>query len=350
MTSIKEDSLLIVFQDDIQYKVKFSKLQKDVVDLAVQKTPTYEGEPGIIIPGEAFEYDRQTGLLDVPLAKRPSSSYSGGLIENPGVPGLMYPGMGLSYNEETGELTRDFETSLTFAGLIGFKLDQGHVIGPSIDDQTGYFYVVADADHEFLNDNWGSSSGERVNVGDKVIRKYDGNWAIVPDVSGSMAVFKITSETDALVVDDTSPQFPVLTIDNAQPSDIISFGANGMAFVRANVGMDGLMSAVDKAKLDNLNVLLNEPFISTITPVEPIVTTETTSGTDNRLVHVEIDINDATTSSRGVVKLTTDSQITKLIQDPTDPDLELDELNTMSTTQIHNFYLPRDFRTLEGIS
>ena len=341
MASIKPESLLIVFQDDIQYKVKFEKFQKDIVDIAWQKTSTYEGKAGIVIPGETVTYDRATGVFDVQLAKRADASNM-----EQGVPGLMFPGLGLSYNELTGELTRDFETSLTFAGLIGFDTGKFHVVGPALTDETGYFYIVADPTFTVLNDNWGSVSGNTVNVGDKVVRKYDGDWAIVPDVSGSMAVYEIISKTDALIVDDSSRQFPELTIKNAEPSDVITFN-NGQAFVRSGQGLDGLMSAVDKAKLDNLNVLLGEPFISTITPVEPIKTSEFKSGTDNRLIDVTIDIDDATVDKRGVVELTADSKVEELIETGSS---SVTTLNTLSALQAEKYYLPSDFRFLTTLS
>lgn len=339
MANLKDDALLIVFQDDIQYKVKFEKLKVDIVDLAWQKTPTYSGKAGTVIPGETITYDRNTGVFDVQLAKRADAANN-----QQGIPGLMFPGLGLSYNELTGELTRDFETSLTFAGLIGFDITNGQVIGPALTDQTGYFYIVADPTFTELNDNWGSSSFEPVNVGDKLIRKYDGDWAIVPDISGSQSVFRITSDTDALFVNNSNPQFPILTIDNAQPSDVISFNPPA---VRPDVGLDGLMSAFDKAKLDNLGVLLNQPFISSITPIEPIITTETRSGLNDRLVDLEIDIEDATTTDRGVVKITKDSSVEELIETGAS---DVDPLHTLSALQAEKYYLPSDFRFLNTVS
>lgn len=339
MANIKDEALLIVFQDDIQYKVRFDSLKENTVSLAWQKTSTYGGLAGTIIPGETVVYDRSTGLLEVPLAKRADAANT-----KQGIPGLMFPGIGLSYNELTGELTRDFETSLTFAGLIGNDPSQDHVIGPALTDETGYFYIVADATFTVLNDNWGSSSGMSVNVGDKVVRKYDGDWAIVPDVSGSLSIFQIISGTDALVVDDSSPQFPVLTIDTARPSNVISF--NPPAIV-PGAGLDGLMTEFDKAKLDNLGVLLDEPFISSITPLEPIITTETKSGLGGRLVDVVIDITDATTTDRGVVKITENSSVEELIEFGTS---SVDTLNTLSALQAEKYYLPSDFRFLTTIA
>ena len=339
MANIKDEALLIIFQDDIQYKIRFDSLKENTVSLAWQKTSTYDGLAGIIIPGETVVYDRSTGLLEVPLAKRADAANT-----SPGIPGLMFPGIGLSYNELTGELTRDFETSLTFAGLIGNDPSQDHVIGPALTDETGYFYIVADSTFTVLNDNWGSSSGESVNVGDKVVRKYDGDWAIVPDVSGSMSVFQIISGTDALVVDDSSPQFPVLTIDTARPSNVISFDPPAVV---PGAGLDGLMTEFDKAKLDNLNVLLNQPFISSITPLEPIITTETNSGLGGRLVDVVIDITDATTTDRGVVKITENSSVEELIEFGTS---SVDTLNTLSALQAEKYYLPSDFRFLTTIA
>ena len=340
MANIKDEALLIVFQDDIQYKVRFDSFKENTVGLAWQKTSTYNGLAGTIIPGETVVYDRSTGLLEVPLAKRADAANT-----KQGIPGLMFPGIGLSYNELTGELTRDFETSLTFAGLIGYNTSENHVIGPALTDETGYFYIVADATFTRLNDNWGSSSDQLVNVGDKVVRKYDGDWAIVPDVSGSLSVFEVISGTDALIVNNSSPQFPVLTIDNARPSDVISFNPPA---INPGAGLDGLMSEFDKAKLDNLGVLLDEPFISSITPLEPIITTETQSGLGGRLVDVVINITNATSTERGVVKITDNSSVEELIEFGTSTDV--DTLNTLSALQAEKYYLPSDFRFLTTIA
>jgi len=341
--NIKQDAEFIVFQDDFQYRVEFSKIKSETVSKAKQKTSTSTGSLGIVIPGPHVNYDVETGVLDVPIAKRVDANFG-----SQGVPGLMYPGLGLSYNETTGELTRDFETSLTFAGLIGYESTEGQIQVPDINDQTGYFYVVADPNYKILSNDWGSSSDKDVNVGDKVIRKYDGDWAILADLSGSLSVFEIISGTEALKVDSTVTQFPVLTIDTAIPATILTFDDGAGNILSTAPGMDGLMSDIDKAKLDNLNILLDEPFVSEITTVLPL--TQTNTIINERLYKVELEINKATTTDVGTVKITENSEIEDMIQNPKVTTAKLSERKMISTKQTGQYFLPSNFMYLDPIS
>ena len=337
---IKDSAEFLVFQDEIQYRVEFGKIKSSTVSLAHQKTLTFDGTPGIMIPGFHFEYDQATGLLDVPIARRADAT-----LNTQGVPGLMFPGLGLSYNEQTGELTRDFETSLTFAGLIGNDVSQGHVTAPDLDDKTGYFYIVADTDFTTLTNDWGSASFTNVNVGDKVIRKYDGDWAIVADVSGALAVFEILSDTESLKVDSTNNHYPVLTIDNVTPADIIQFHD---PLITGDRGMDGLMTDIDKAKLDNLNVLLDRTFVSEITTNLPLTHVDTTD--DGRLVKVDLDIEKATSGEVGVVKLSENDDIEDMISNPKVSSVKLQNRNMLSSKQAGMYFLPNTFLYLDPIS
>ena len=81
-----------------------------------------------------------------------------------------------------------------------------------------------------------------------------------------------------LVVLDDVVNYPHLRVDNAVATTVFSFSNQDGVGVFGGDGMDGLMSKEDKAYLDNLNVLIDQPFISSITPVEPLVTTEDKSG------------------------------------------------------------------------
>lgn len=340
--NIKDSAELIVFQDEIQYRVHFGKVKSSTVSLARQKTliPSFDGTAGIIIPGFHFDYDQSTGVLDVPIAKRANATSN-----EQGIPGLMFPGLGLSYNEQTGELTRDFETSLTFAGLIGNDITEGHVTAPQLDDKTGYFYIVADTNFTTLTNDWGSASFTDVNVGDKVIRKYDGDWAIVADVSGSLAVFEILSDTEALKVDSTNNHYPVLTIDNVTPADVVQFDD---PIVVTDRGIDGLMTDIDKAKLDNLNVLLEKSLVSEITTNLPLTHVNTTD--NGRLVKVDLDIEKATSSEVGVVKLSENSDIENMISNPKVSSVKLQNRNMLSSKQAGMYFLPNTFLHLDTIS
>jgi hypothetical protein len=339
---LKNEAEFIVYQDEIQYRVDFGKVKSSTVSIAQQKTDTSDGSAGIIIPGFRVEYDPSTGLLDVPIAKRADASAGA-----QGIPGLMYPGVGLSYNEVTGELTRDFETSLTFVGLIGNDISEGQVTVPDISDQTGFFYIVGDPTYTTLGNDWGSASFKDVTVGDKVIRKYDGDWKILADLTGSMALLGIFSDTLALNIDETNPQFPILTIDNAIPASVFSFDdGNGNILVERR-GLDGLMTDIDKAKLDNLGVLLDKTFVSEITTILPLKQIDTSI--DGRLVKVELDINKATSTDVGVVKITEDSEIEKMIQYGVD-NTSLKTMHMISTKQTGKYFLPSNFQYLEKVS
>ena len=109
------------------------------------------------------------------------------------------------------------------------------------------------------------------------------------------------------------------------------------------------MSKEDKAYLDNLNVLIDQPFISSITPVEPLVTTEDKSGLSDRLIDVTIEINNSTPTSVGVVKLSDDDELASLMGSNGSSN-SFDELNTLSTTQTFNNFVPKDFTNLVTLS
>ena len=234
MTAIKDGSMMIVYQDDQYYSIKFESIRDQIFTLAKPKTDDSDGLAGTIIPGKSLLYNEDTGLLNVGLAQRPDA-----VARTQGVPGLMWPGDGLSYDPDTGELTRDFDHGLEFKGTIGNDTEQGQVQGPALDDDTGSFYIVGDPDLEVLPNNWGSASGENVNAGDKVVRKYDGDWAIIADVSSSLSVFKIFSDTEALVVLDDVVNYPHLRVDNAVATTVFSFSNQDGVGVFGGDGMDG---------------------------------------------------------------------------------------------------------------
>ena len=205
------------------------------VPLAVQETTGVAGVPGVMFPDESFVYTQATGKLTA------RKAFPGATGMAP-VPGVMYPDATLRYNYATGELGVTIPSGTEFKGVIGTDSSLGQVESPSTPADAGHFYIVGEGEDALgnkyvLNGDWSSVSGQTVDVGDVVIMDDTLDWVIVPSVL-AFGVVEIVSNNDALTVDSTNSQYPVLDLKNAEP------GATGI---------DGLMSKEDKEKLDDLD-------------------------------------------------------------------------------------------------
>ena len=196
-----------------------------------------------------------------------------------GEAGIVIPGNGINYNSLTGQMDVVIESLITFRGVI-ISNDQS----PEGDDVSGDFYLVGE-NTTSLGLPWGfdEMDPKPVSPNDKVILDRDGtNWIIIPDPLGSLAVLEVKSATDALGVDLTDVQYPVLTIDDATQE------------------ISGLLSGPDKIVLDSIQA--SGQLISGITVEEnsPIQIESTPTGIEEFPINtVELSISPTSQSLNG---------------------------------------------------
>jgi hypothetical protein len=132
--------------------------------------------------------------------------------------------------------SEEVSSSLKFHGVIG--TETGEVLVPVGDEVTGDFYLVHGT--HTLNPggsgDWPGLDADTVVDSQDMVVKGDSGWSHLNDIigGGGSGVTSIVSETDALVVDESTPATPRLSISNATDT------------------VDGLMSADDKAAHDEL--------------------------------------------------------------------------------------------------
>lgn len=159
----------------------------------------------------SIRYDNLSEEI-APLAKPDNQT-----LGTTGTPGLMFPGRSLVYDPLTGELNVASVTVREYAGLIGYEEDQ--VRNMSGFEVAGEFYVVADFNHKYLQNDWGSPGSDlydqtRVYLGDIVEKKNDGtgDFEVIPMQIGNQHVHNdfekyphISATGDPTVIGGDSP-------------------------------------------------------------------------------------------------------------------------------------------------
>lgn len=155
------------------------------------------------------------------------------------IPGLVLPGTGLTIDPATGRLdSLVMEKSLRFRGLVGSGTNE--LESPLGGEDAGDFYIVQE-DAYTLNGDWGVISAEVVNSGDFLIFATNNEFEILTDVIGGDSITEITSGTASVRVVEVSDGRLEIFSDVATPA---TSGAGGT---------DGLVTAIDKEKIDNLS-------------------------------------------------------------------------------------------------
>ena len=125
-----------------------------------------------------------------PLAKQDSFS-----LGTAGKPGLMFPGKSMVYDSSTGKLDIASSVVKEHIGFIGYEEDDGQVKAMSSFEAPGNFYVVADFNHKYMSNDWGTEGSDpehptRVYLGDIVEKRNDdsGDWNVIQMQIGNQHV------------------------------------------------------------------------------------------------------------------------------------------------------------------
>lgn len=178
MSTLKNHSLFVVQTNDDVNSIRYDALQLEIAPLAKQD-------------------NRVLGIT--------------------GQPGLMFPGKTLIYDQFTGELNVASVTVREYAGEIGYGEGQNKNMNGF--EVSGEFYVVADFNHKYLSNDWGSpgsdlTSQTRVYLGDIVEKKNDdtGDFEVIPMQIGNQHVHNdfgkyphISRAGDSSVIGDSQP-------------------------------------------------------------------------------------------------------------------------------------------------
>ena len=258
MANLKGEAKIVARQDSQNFAVTVDTLQAFMLA---------EGNKGHLLPSEDDVYDLGSPLKQwKDLYLTGNSIYLGGIklsddgtgqlhVEDSSDPGAeikfdlstsligdlkdvevagVEDGQVLSWNEAAGEwrATEGVSSSLHFYGVIGTEANE--TLTPDGNETAGDFYLVHGT-HQLTGWN-GIADGTEVDNADMVVLGADNTtWQHLNDVIGGGGVTSIASETDALVVDNTIPTVPRLSISNATTTTA------------------GLMSRQDKVKLDEVD-------------------------------------------------------------------------------------------------
>ena len=128
-----------------------------------------------------------------PLAKPPLA----GVRPTP-VPGMMYPGTSMIYDEATGELNVGKNAVREYKGMIGYgagtPYDGGQTPSMMGDEPPGSFYIVADFNYRYTQNDWGTLGSDAVNnvqrvyLGDIDERNEKSDWDLIPMQIGNQHV------------------------------------------------------------------------------------------------------------------------------------------------------------------
>ena len=161
-----------------------------------------------------------------PLAKQDSS-----LLGTVGKPGIMFPGNTMVYDPSTGKLDIASSVVKEYVGLIGYNddddEDQDLVKNMSGYESPGNFYIVADFNHKYLSNDWGSPGSDqeyqtRVYLGDIVEKRNDdtGDWNVIPMQIGNQHVHNefakyphISKATDDSILGATNDSNTVIKVN-----------------------------------------------------------------------------------------------------------------------------------------
>ena len=146
MATIKNHSLFVVQTNDSVNSIRYDTIKEDISPLAIQENEVLNlaGTPGLMFPGKTLIYDRATGQLDVAM-----------------------------------NAIREYK------GLIGYVDEQ--TPNMSGNEVAGNFYVVADFNYKYAQNDWGTLGSDlenqnRLYIGDIVEKKNDrsGDWTVIP--------------------------------------------------------------------------------------------------------------------------------------------------------------------------
>ena len=125
-----------------------------------------------------------------PIAKQDNS-----ILGTTGQPGLMFPGKTMVYDQVTGKLDVSSRAVKEYVGLIGYVAAEEQRKNMSGFEAPGNFYVVADFNHKYLQNDWGTPGSDleyqtRVYLGDIVEKRNDdtGDWNVIPMQIGNQHV------------------------------------------------------------------------------------------------------------------------------------------------------------------
>ena len=125
-----------------------------------------------------------------PIAKQDNS-----ILGTTGQPGLMFPGKTMVYDQVTGKLDVSSSAVKEYVGLIGYVVDEEQRKNMSGFEAPGNFYVVADFNHKYLQNDWGTPGSDleyqtRVYLGDIVEKRNDdtGDFKVIPMQIGNQHV------------------------------------------------------------------------------------------------------------------------------------------------------------------
>lgn len=123
----------------------------------------------------------------------PLATADNSILGTVGQPGLMFPGSTMIYDQATGKLDVAASAVREYVGLIGYEPDQNKNMSGY--ESAGNFYVVADFNHKYLSNDWGTPGSDleyqtRVYLGDVVERRNDdsGDWDVIPMQIGNQHV------------------------------------------------------------------------------------------------------------------------------------------------------------------
>lgn len=154
MANIKEHALFVVQTNDDVNSIRFDHIKEEIAPIAKQDNV---------------------------------------LLGTTGKPGLMFPGKSMIYDVTTGKLDVASSAVKEYVGEIGYGTDE--VKNMSGFEDAGNFYVVADFNHKYLSNDWGTPGSDldyqtRVYLGDIVEKRNDetGDWNVIPMQIGNQHV------------------------------------------------------------------------------------------------------------------------------------------------------------------
>ena len=185
-------------------------------------------------------------------------------------------------------IAADGTLSASITGALVYKGVLAHGANAPATPVQGHTYVFSDSGN-LTGTGWGAIANQPVNNRDMVL--YDGTkWDLVGMAGGGGSLTGVTG-TAPVTVTNTDPAKPNISVGNAIAS---ATGAGGSA---------GLLTAVDKEKLDGIASGAKAGTVTTISATAPLhVTTPTTTPA--------LTIDDATVLAKGVVQLADAAAIT----------------------------------------
>ena len=172
--------------------------------------------------------------------------------------GIVKPGPNMSYNALTGEMDpKSVLSAINFKGSIGNTDDD--VIAPVTPIEVGDYYVVAEDitlgnDAEDGSVNWGNIAGEAVIQGTTILCDNVSEglyvWRLIENGLGGGGVTSISVDDNSpLIINNDSPQTPVISIRKAVKSSVIGAGDGVDGYITA----DDLHSFVQAASRAEIN-------------------------------------------------------------------------------------------------